>query len=190
MTQATVTSATPKQRAFIKDLSVQRWTWPTIKDSDIRKTIQAIKDTPDDEPTTVALKDASRAIDALLKLPIQQLKADNWKDVNDVLQTLPLSRYALPRADGFAWDFFEVTESKTTGFRYIKQLIGAPGDWTRKKLPFKLALAAAKHIAEAPKHAAVQYAKQHGRCAVCDAHLSDPVSISQSMGPVCAKRFK
>jgi hypothetical protein len=189
MTQNTVTPATDNQRKYIHDLAIQRWTWPIIKDSAIRKTIQAVKN---NEP--VALRDASQAIDALLKLPIQPLKATDslWKGVNDILQKLPLSRYALPRKDGSGWDFFEVSESKVphAKFRYIKQLIGSPGDWTRKKLPVHLALAAAKHILEAPKHAAVQYAKQHGRCAVCNAHLSDPVSIAASMGPVCAKRFK
>lgn len=188
MTQSTVTPASDKQKSYIKDLATQRWTWPTIKDSEIRKTIQRVRA---DEP--VDLRDASKAIDALLKLPVSQLKAANtqWKDVNDLLQQLPLSRYALPRADGSGWDFFEVSESKVPNakFRYIKQLLGSPADWNRKKLPVNLALAAAKHILEAPKDAAVQYAKQHGRCAVCNAHLSDPVSIAQSMGPVCAKRF-
>jgi len=183
------TLASDKQIKYITDLIAQRPTWPTIKDSIVRKTIRYIKRDED-----VSMQDASNAIDALLKLPIPQSKAaEPWVEVNDILQQLPLSRYALPRVDGSGWDFFEVTElklgNKVLKFRYIKQLIGAPGDWTRKKLTFNLALAAAKHILEAPKHAAVQYAKQHGRCAVCDAHLSDPVSIAQSMGPVCAKRF-
>jgi|SRR6185295_4936709 len=183
------TLASDKQTGYIKDLIAQRPTWPTIPDHKIRNIIRYVKRDED-----VAMRDASKAIEALLKLPIAQPKtAEPWVEVNDILQSLPLSRYALPRVDGSGWDFFEVSElklgNKALKFRYIKQLIGAPGDWTRKKLPFKLALAAAKHILEAPKHSAVQYAKQHGRCAVCDAHLSDPVSIAQSMGPVCAKRF-
>jgi hypothetical protein len=186
MSQNTI--ASDKQINYVKDLIVQRPTWPTIPDHKVRNIIRYIKRDED-----VGMQDASKAIDALLKLPVSQPKATDsqWKDVNDVLQQLPLSRYALPRVDGSGWDFFEVTESKVphAQFRYIKQLIGAPGDWTRKKLPIHLALAAAKHILEAPKNAAVQYATQHGRCAVCDAHLSDPVSIAASMGPICAKRF-
>lgn len=183
------TLASDKQINYVKDLIVQRPTWPTIPDHKIRNIIRYVKRDED-----VGMRDVSKAIDALLKLPITQSKvAEPWIEVNDILQLLPLSRYALPRKDGSGWDFFEVSElklgDKKLKFRCIKRLIGAPGDWTRKKLPFNLALTAAKHILEAPKHAAVQYAKQHGRCAVCDAHLSDPVSIAASMGPVCQKRF-
>ena len=182
------TLASDKQVNWIKDLIVQRPTWPTIPDHNIRKNIRYIKRDED-----VAMRDASKVIDALLKLPVAvKVDGPQWKDVNDVLQQLPLSRYALPRKDGTGWDFFEVTKSSVphAEFRYIKRLIGAPGDWTRQKLTLNLALAAAKHIFEAPKDAAIQYATQHGRCAVCDAHLSDPISIAQSMGPICAKRFK
>jgi hypothetical protein len=180
------TLASDKQINYIKDLVAQRPTWPTISDFNIRKIIRYVKRDED-----VAMRDASKVIDALLKLsPIATQPTNDFTAVQGVLKQLPLSRYALPRKDGTGWDFFEVTEMKATKSRFIVRLLGNPGDWNRKKLPFNLALAAAQHILEDPKASAVQYATQHGRCAVCNAHLSDPISIAASMGPICAKRFK
>jgi hypothetical protein len=184
------TLASDKQINYIKDLITQRPTWPTISDFNVRKIIRYVKRDED-----VAMRDASKVIDALLKLsptsPMSvQQSTNDFTTVQDVLKKLPLSRYALPRKDGTGWDFFEVTEMKATKSRFIVRLLGNPGDWNRKKLPVNLALAASQHILEDPKASAVQYATQHGRCAVCNAHLSDPVSIAASMGPICAKRFK
>lgn len=180
------TLASDKQINYIKDLVAQRPTWPTISDFNIRKIIRYIKRDED-----VAMRDASKVIDALLKLTPASVKPkSDFTDVQDVLKKLPLSRYALPRKDGTGWDFFEVTELKATKSRFIVRLLGNPGDWNRKKLSFNLALAAAQHILEDPKASAVQYATQHGRCAVCNAHLSKPKSIAQSMGDTCAKHFQ
>src|ERR1044071_6818545 len=96
------TLASTKQTKYIEDLIVQRTTWPTIPERKIRNTIRYVKRGED-----VGTQDASKAIDALLKLPVTQPKITNeWTKVNDILQSLPLSRYALPRVDGSGWDFF------------------------------------------------------------------------------------
>lgn len=105
-----------------------------------------------------------------------------------LLVRLPLSRYALPRRADGVWDFFEVVERRN-GTRYLNRLIGSPGDWRREHLPMHLQIAAARSVLIDPRSSAVQYAQQHGRCAVCNSHLSDPASIARSMGPICAKRF-
>lgn len=113
-----------------------------------------------------------------------------WAGIAEDLAKLPLSRYALPRTDGSnAWDFFEITESKTTKRRFLNRLIGAPGSWRRINMPPEVQKHAIRHIMEDAKSSAIAYASQHGRCAVCDSPLSDPASIARSMGPVCAKRF-
>jgi hypothetical protein len=104
----------------------------------------------------------------------------------DLLSKLPVSRYALPKRDGTGWTFFELCTSTTP---YLVQLIGSPSGWSRRPLSHHLQMCAAQHIAEDPKAAAVAYAREHGRCAVCNASLSDPESIARGLGPVCAKRF-
>jgi hypothetical protein len=127
--------------------------------------------------------EASETIDALLSCrPIVVSTA-----ATTLLAQIPESKYALPRKDGTGWDFFEVVQRKSG--RFLNQLLGAPGDWSRKYLSPTLQAAAARAILMDPKASAIAYAKQHGRCAVCDAHLSNPESIARSMGPVCAKRF-
>lgn len=137
----------------------------------------------------ISKTDASDAIKALLQCSSIASKSVGLTSVAQLLVKIPQSMYALPRKnDPNTWDFFEVV-TRRNGRIYINQLIGSPGDWNRKFLPPALQAAAARAILLDPKAAAVAYAKQHGRCAVCNAHLSDPASIDRSMGPVCAKRF-
>lgn len=40
-----------------------------------------------------------------------------------------------------------------------------------------------------PKQAAIAFGKEFGVCSVCAKELSDPVSIANGIGPICAKRF-
>lgn len=179
--------ATEPQKAYIRTLAAQRPTWKDYTDR-----IALIISTVLMDEDVVGKGDASLAIERLLSIKPTVAIVDNTKAklTNSLIDlNLPESRYALPRVDGTGWDFFQVCKSKKTGNMYVIQLIGSPGDWKRKWLAPGIQVLAAKHIAEAPKAAAVAYAKQHGRCAVCDAHLSDPISIAQSMGPVCKKRF-
>lgn len=181
--------ATEPQKAYIRTLAAQRPAWKDYTDR-----ITMIISTVLMDEDVVSKGDASLAIERLLSIKpavaitkIDHAKATVTNTLIDL--NLPESRYALPRVDGTGWDFFQVCKSKKTGNYYVVQLLGSPGDWHRKWLTPSLQVLAAKHIAEAPKESAIQYAKQHGRCAVCDAHLSDPISIAQSVGPVCKKRF-
>jgi hypothetical protein len=176
---------TEKQVTYIKDLADKRdWIGANLP-IEFRRVITNILI----DNLNIPRKLASQTIDALQAVKPWTKPTSDFTELQDILKSLPLSRYALPRVDGTGWDFFEISEWKQTKTRFIQRLLGNPGDWNRAKLSPKLAYAAAKHIAEAPKDAAVQYAKQHGRCAVCNAFLSDPDSIAQGLGPVCAKRF-
>lgn len=192
--------ATEPQKAYIRTLAAQRPAWKNYHDR-----IALIIATVLMDEDVVGKGDASLAIERLLSIkPTLTPDAgivvagkvvagpDPVKNaVQAVLVDLPISRYALPRsADPNTWDFFQVCEAKTTKRRYVVQLLGSPGDWQRKWLAPEIQLIVAKHIAEAPKESAIAYAEQHGRCSVCNAHLSKKESIEQSMGPVCAKRFK
>lgn len=40
-----------------------------------------------------------------------------------------------------------------------------------------------------PKAAAVAYGKRTGNCCICNRELTDPVSIANGIGPICADRF-
>lgn len=185
--------ASDRQITYIRDLLAKRnWQCGTDFDVDLIKSIehqlQADEDDRVSHKITAAL--AHQIIDLLLSFrPHVSLQSTSTtiKEKSALLAKIPLSKYALPRVDGTGWDFFEVVERHNV--RYLNRLIGAPGDWTRDKLSVMLQAAAAKHILEDPKASAVEYAKQHGRCAVCESPLSDPASIARSMGPVCAKRF-
>lgn len=191
---STQVDATPKQISFIEALLEKRdhTGHLTAEVQVIANRVVINKDRDTETKLFVGKRDASKVIDALLAckpLPGGTTNSDAIAAKNALLAKLPLSMYALPRAnDPETWDFFEVVERKSG--RYLNQLLGSPSDWNRKYLPLALQSAAARAILSDPKSAAVAYAQRHGRCAVCNAHLSDPKSIEQSMGPVCAKRFK
>lgn len=54
----------------------------------------------------------------------------------------------------------------------------------------KLAAAAeALNSAEKAKAACIAYAKQTGKCGVCNTKLTDPKSIAAGIGPICAKKY-
>ena len=44
-------------------------------------------------------------------------------------------------------------------------------------------------IAQDPFKAAVEHGKLTGGCCVCNRTLSDPVSVANGIGPICAKKF-
>lgn len=44
-------------------------------------------------------------------------------------------------------------------------------------------------IAQDPKAAAIEHGKMTGRCSCCNRLLTDPVSVANGIGPICASRF-
>lgn len=50
-------------------------------------------------------------------------------------------------------------------------------------------IAAALDSAEKAKAAVLAYAKETGKCGVCNTTLTDPKSIAAGIGPVCAKKY-
>lgn len=51
------------------------------------------------------------------------------------------------------------------------------------------AIAAALDSAEKAKACVLAYAKETGKCGVCNTTLTDPKSIAAGIGPVCAKKY-
>jgi Family of unknown function (DUF6011) len=196
MSTTTQRVASDKSTSYLTALAAIR-PWQTVLDGRDRETVTVVFGNVDSPtPKFVGQRDVSAAIDAVLKIKPTAAATKPAAAVSDftalqrLLRTLPLSKYALPRRYELeTWDFFEVVERKKTGVRFLNRLIGAPGDWRREHLTVALQNAAARAVAEDPKSSAFEYARQHGRCSCCDAKLSDPKSIAQSMGPVCVKKF-
>jgi len=46
-----------------------------------------------------------------------------------------------------------------------------------------------QQIAADPKQAAIAYGKEWGICCVCNRTLTDPISVQNGIGPICAERF-
>lgn len=194
-------SASEKSINYLTDLASSRPWHDALNGREWETAFDALGNVGNPDPKLITQREASAAIAALLKIrPPTTATVDGPKtsgslagrdrdQLTQALTTLPLSRYALPRVtEPGTWDFFEVVERKN-GVRYVNRLLGAPGDWNREHLTSRLQLHAARHIAEDPRAAAFEYARQHGRCSCCNAKLSDPKSIATSMGPVCRKRF-
>lgn len=122
--------------------------------------------------------------------------------VRDDWNLIPASKYALVNERG-ELEFYEVDSPKRgkwAGYKFVKRLYGAPGTWRevdlrgtagtgvlRRILTDKFSdLTGEKAGAEA---AALRFARRFTVCAVCSSPLSDPISITRGLGPICAGRF-
>ena len=95
------------------------------------------------------------------------------------------------KSDAGVWEFFSldtVNSKYNEGtYRTFRKLIGAPGAWQRTPLRVTQQLPIVRRIlAVGWEQAAKDYATEHGRCARCDAHLSDERSIAAKVGEHCA----
>jgi hypothetical protein len=114
------------------------------------------------------------------------------------LDGIPNARYVLTQAqtdprthevfNGNDKIFIEVREYR--GTRYMRRLIGAPGSYTRGKMPFD----AVRLLADAirvvtPLKATQAYGALYSCCSVCGAELTDDTSVALKLGPVCRGRF-
>lgn len=101
------------------------------------------------------------------------------------VEEVPDSRYALETEQGEVV-FYQATTYK--GRRYIKRLVGAPGDFV--KYPIANATERAgvwAKIQANPARAAKLFSRKHTVCARCAAPLSDPCSRATGFGPDCSQ---
>lgn len=106
---------------------------------------------------------------------------------------VPAGRYALKSAGvgGDMWRFYQVDDGKGRwkGYKFIKRLIGAPGDYQKNPVPASDRARVFKEIEVDPKQAMLDYGLQSGTCGACSSPLSDPESLRLGIGPKCrAKR--
>lgn len=135
--------------------------------------------------------EASDLISGLLAMPksvapVQvQKTADSYRDI-------PAGHYAVPSLTGNNdLDFFRVdkpTEGQWAGYIFVKRVIGGrPDNRVTKTTKFQ-ALNAIRQAS--PAAAAMLYARELGRCSICNRHLTDEISRRVGKGPECRARAK
>lgn len=125
---------------------------------------------------------ASRVIDALKALP-------NREKIN-VGGVVPNGRYAVTEADGVL-RFYKVntpTEGKWAGFTFVEiqasdELYPLKGDHARKTRVLAL-------IAADVQAAMLRYGQEIGNCGHCGRTLTNPISRSIGIGPICRAKME
>jgi hypothetical protein len=86
------------------------------------------------------------------------------------------------------WKFYRVTDGKGKwkGYKFIKRLIGAPGDYQESQLPREERMAIMKRLEADPKQAMVDYGKQTMHCGRCSSPLTHERSRAAGYGEKCA----
>lgn len=159
---ATLPYATPKQVALINKLVAEGRGQVT-------------------NPSMLSVKEASAAIDQLLKAP-----APTFAGVTEV------GMYRNP-----AGDIFKVQASKQTGNLYAKRLVAINGqrlseEWSVVQWEFQYDAGAVRSLTPAMRltlDEAKAFGIQFGVCCVCGATLKDATSVANGIGPVCATRL-
>lgn len=101
--------------------------------------------------------------------------------------TMPAGRYAVQDDDG-VWKFYEVNQpdkGKWKGYTFIKMLVGAPGSYRKVDMQKSHRDRILNIIEPNAKQAQIDYGLQSGVCGRCSSPLSDAVSLSVGMGPIC-----
>jgi hypothetical protein len=197
-TQITM-SATPKQRDFFDQLLRER----QIPAEYPLEDIHALLVSPDVTPAQLR-----PVFDELCKLPKKAARpgapsSARPQRTDQVLRDLeiPPAMYALASGAFLPADrtllggddndhvFLAVGEYKDT--RYIRRLHGAPGSFSRTKLPDRdLEQRVARVIhAEGPRNATQLFGSLYTCCGKCGAELTDKVSRALKLGPHCRKEF-
>lgn len=111
--------------------------------------------------------------------------------VEGLMAKYPASKYAINTPKGMI--FFAVLEfspRKGVKVRYLRRLIGHPGEWLKIKMNQTQAAWCMKQLDTwTPLALAQEYAKEYTECARCGSPLSDPLSLERGIGPVCWEAF-
>lgn len=132
--------------------------------------------------------EASGVIDWLKTLP--QIGNPAPASMQDLILTVPCSSYAL-ELDG-KLRFFRVKEwtpKPGNKIRYLRELHGAPGHFNTSKLIPSAAREVLELLAGDPTTHAKCFADHYTCCSVCMSELTDEVSRSYGIGPVCRAKF-
>lgn len=105
------------------------------------------------------------------------------------VKQIPDGFYALPLADGTDVNFFEVRTERNRN--WVFRLHGAPGDFRREQMPYRLMFFAAKHIlaSDGGRDAAILFGKTTEVCGRCNSPLTNAESLAVGLGPTCRKIY-
>lgn len=183
-------AATPKQKAFITTLLAERDV-PAEAAAQILVLI--------DLPAALPRVEISQAIDALMRRPKKAAArpaaaapaAGVWDGI-----VVP-SMYAIPRSElslealgvvaGADYLFIQVKTFK--GTVYMRKLTGAPGGFSRSKLPLAVVSEARDIVRRSPVTYADHFNAVYTCCGSCGAELTDAASIARKLGPECRRKF-
>lgn len=104
----------------------------------------------------------------------------------------PHLKFALTNDKGVI-EFFSLDTVKSKypngkSYRRVCKLLGAPGNWNRAFMSVHQQLDIMRQwLRYGWEQGCKDYATKHGRCARCDAFLSDPQSIAAKVGKDCAE---
>lgn len=144
---------------------------------------------------------ASNLIDLLLKRPYKKHEPAAKPKANPVVQemlsTIPKSRYALNVADftvagvdhTFTGDLVFIQVKEYMGTLYMRQLLGSFGGFTRKKMTTEQVKLAVGLIKADPYAATKRFGEHYSCCGCCGAELTDERSRELQLGPECRKKF-
>jgi hypothetical protein len=128
---------------------------------------------------------ASEIIDFLLAKPMRA--GTSTATGNAPYPKVPAGHYAVTSATGNNdLDFFRVdspTEGKWKGYSFVKRVVGGHPEYDVKGATAKTALEAI--VAAGVDASAKLYGTKIGRCYVCNRTLTDELSRSLGIGPVC-----
>lgn len=127
----------------------------------------------------------------LLKTYPHAVRYENGKQRKE--WSMPAGRYALyheagPGVGTGKWRFYQVdkpTKGKWDGYTFIKQLIGAPGNYRQEPIRREQRDALLQRIEDDPKKAMADFGFQSGHCGKCSSPLTNPESLQLGIGPVC-----
>lgn len=104
---------------------------------------------------------------------------------------MPEARYALKGEDG-VWRFYQVDKpdkGRWAGYVFIKQLIGAPGQYRKEVPPAHRRHALLRDIEKDYKQAMIDYGLQSNECGKCHSPLTNTESRARGIGPKCAGKM-
>jgi hypothetical protein len=129
--------------------------------------------------------------------PEQEARQRLFAELNEALQTVPKSKYAIPVSE-LMLDFMKQPVHGDLVFLEIKEymkrlqmnkLFGSVGAFTRVRPDVEDALAFVRVIKKDPYMYARKFAEHYKCCGKCGAELTDPRSRELMLGPDCRRAF-
>ena len=129
--------------------------------------------------------------------PEQEVRQRLFAELNEALQTVPKSKYAIPVSE-LMLDFMKKPVHGDLVFLEVKEymkrlqmnkLFGSVGAFTRVRPDVEDALAFVRIVQKEPYKYARMFAEHYKCCGKCGADLTDPRSRELMLGPDCRKAF-